>query len=99
MDNTLLGIPVEIWAAGCFALAIAYSVFWPRPPRAKQRSLWEHFVLRWLHALTWLWLGLAALSVKYVGATAAQALGVLSLISYIIFMVTLVREKFRYPTG
>jgi hypothetical protein len=99
MDNTLLGLPVEIWALGCFAVAVVYAYLWPRPPRAKQRSPWEHFVLRWLHALTWLWLGLAALSVKYVGPTAAQFLGLLSLASYITFMVTLVREKFRYPTG
>lgn len=99
MENTLLGLPVEVWAVVCFAVAILYTVFWPRPPRAKQRSAWEHFVLRWLHALTWMWLALAALSSKYVGGLAAQTLGLLAFASYIIFMVTLVREKFRYPTG
>jgi hypothetical protein len=56
-------------------------------------------VLRWFHAITWLCLGLASLSLKYVGATAAQVLGVLGFLGYITFMVVFVREKFRYPQG
>lgn len=99
MDNTLLGLPVEILAAGCFAVAVVFTVLWPPPPKAKIRSRWEHFVLRWLHALTWFWLTLAILSVKYVGGVAAGTLGLLALVSYFVFTVTLMREKFRYPAG
>ena len=101
VDNTLLGLPVEIWATICFAVAGAYAIFWPRPPRTATtpRTAWEHFVLRWFHTLTWLSLGLAALAVKYAGASAAQILGLLGLVGYVTFMVVFVREKLRYPQG
>ncbi len=101
MYNTLLGIPVEFWTVGCFAIAFVYGSFWPRPPRTSTtpRTIWQQVVLRWFHAATWLCLGLASLSLKYVGATAAQVLGVLGFLGYITFMVVFVREKFRYPQG
>jgi hypothetical protein len=56
-------------------------------------------VLRWFHAATWLCLGVAALAVKYAGATAAQILGLLALVAYLTFMLVFVREKMRYPQG
>jgi hypothetical protein len=101
VDNTLLGLPVEAWAIVCFAVAGAYANFWPRPPRTATapRTTWQQLVLRWFHAATWLCLGLAALAVKYVGATAAQILGLLALVGYLTFMVVFVREKMRYPQG
>lgn len=101
MDNTLMGIPVEIVAAICFAIAAAYATFWPRPPRTatEPRSPWQQFVLRWFHALTWICLGLAALAVKFAGISAAQLLGLLGLAGYLTFMVVFVREKMRYPQG
>ena len=101
MDNTLLGLPVEVWAIVCFAIAGVYVVFWPRPPRTATtpRTLWQQLVLRWLHAVIWLCLGLAALALKYVGITAAQILGLLGLIGYFTFMTVFFREKLRYPQG
>jgi hypothetical protein len=59
----------------------------------------QQLVLRWFHALTWALLGLATLSLKYVGVTGAQILGALGFLSYITFMVVFVREKMRYPQG
>ena len=101
MYDTLLGIPVEIIAAICFAIAAAYGSFWPRPPRSatEPRTFWQHLVLRWFHTLTWLCLGLAALAVKFIGMTAAQILGLLGLVSYVTFMAVFLREKLRYPQG
>jgi hypothetical protein len=101
VQESLLGLPVEILAAICFAVAATYTIFWPRPPRTATtpRTAWQHLVLRWFHALTWVCLGLAALSLKYVGVTAAQVLGILGLLGYLIFMATFMREKMRYPQG
>ena len=101
MQNTLMGIPVEFWTVVCVAIAVVYGNLWPRPPRTATtpRTAWQQLVLRWFHAGTWLCLGLAALSLKYVGATTAQVLGVLGLLSYITFMTVFVREKLRYPQG
>lgn len=101
MSNTLMGIPVEFWAVLCFAVAGIYTIFWPRPPRTatEPRTPWQHLVLRWFHAATWVCLGLAALALKFVGVTAAQTLGILGLLGYLTFMVVFVREKVRYPQG
>jgi hypothetical protein len=101
VHNTLLGLPVEFWAIVSFGIAVAYYNFWPRPPRTatEPRTALQQFVLRWFHSLTWALLGLASLSLKYVGVTTAQVLGLLGLASYLIFMFFFVREKMRYPQG
>lgn len=101
MQNTLMGLPVEFWAIVCFAVAAAYAIFWPRPPRTatQPRSAWQQLVLRWFHSLTWAFLGLAALMLKFASPLAAQTLGLLGFVSYIIFMTVFVREKMRYPQG
>ena len=31
MQNTLMGLPVEFWTIICFAVAVAFYNFWPRP--------------------------------------------------------------------
>jgi hypothetical protein len=96
-----MGIPVEFWAIACFAIAVVYNSFWPRPPRTATaaRTAWQQLVLRWFHSAIWLCLGLAALSLKYIGATAAQILALLGLLGYLTFMAVFVREKLRYPQG
>lgn len=101
MQNTLMGLPVEIWAVICLAVAVIYFNFWPRPPRTATvpRTAWQQMVLRWFHSLTWLFLAFAALSLKFVGVTAAQVFGLLGLASYLIFMAVFIREKVRYPQG
>ena len=101
MQNTLMGLPVEFWTIVCFAIAVAFYNFWPRPPQTATvpRTWLQQFVLRWFHPLTWALLGLASLSLKYFSATASQVLAVLALASYIIFMVFFVREKLRFPQG
>ena len=101
MNTTLMGIPVEIVAMICFAVAAAYATFWPRPPRTatEERTSWQQLVLRWFHPLTWVWLGLAPLALKYINIGAAQFLGLLGLATYLIFMFVFVRERMRYPQG
>ena len=99
MQSTLMGLPVEMWAMLCFVVAGAYTIYWPRPPRTGERTAWQQFVLRWFHALTWAWIGLAALAMKYIGVTVAQTFGVLGLVTYLVFMIVFVREKMRYPQG
>jgi hypothetical protein len=101
VSNTLLGLPVEIWASICLAIAAAYYIYWPRPPRTATtpRTLWQALVLRWFHAATWLSLGLAALAMKYVGVNAAQILGILGLLFHLTFMSVFIGEKLRHPQG
>jgi hypothetical protein len=96
-----MGIPVEFWASVCFAVAAAYAIFWPRPPRTASapRTIWQQIVLRWFHAATWFCLGLATLALKFVGVSAAQILGLLGLLGYLTFMTVFVREKMRHPQG
>jgi len=96
-----MGLPVEIWAILCFGVAVAYTNFWPRPPRTatEPRTAIQQFILRWMHAITWYCLGVASLSLKYIGGSAAQILGLLGLGCYLLFMAVFIREKLRYPQG
>ena len=92
---------IYIGAILCMAVAVAYYNFWPRPPRTATtpRTRWQHFVLRWFHALTWLLLALASLALKFMGIDPARVLGLLGLTTYLIFMAVFVRERLKYPQG
>lgn len=93
MSNTFFGLPVEVWAAICLGVAAFYTMLWPRPVPGRVRPPLTAFILRWLHALTWVALALAALAVKYAGWTVAQVLALTGLACYIIFIVFLIRER------
>lgn len=98
MQETILGIPVEMVAAICIAVAVLYTIYWPKPGPGVQRAPWRAFVLRWFHALTWVALALAAPSVKYIGLGVAQVLGVLGLLIYLTFMAALLTDRRRPST-
>lgn len=93
MSETLLGVPVEMVAAICIAVAVLYFIYWPKPGPAQIRPLWRAVVLRWFHGLTWVALALAALSLKYLGLAVAQVLGVVGLIAYLLFMAALLTDR------
>ena len=93
MSDTFFGLPAEVWAAICLDIATFYTILWPRPVPGRVRPPMTAFILRWFHALTWVALALAALSVKYVGWTPAQVLALASVAAYITFIVFLIRER------
>lgn len=93
MQETLLGVPVEMVSAICIAVAVLYFIYWPKPGPTQVRAAWRALVLRWFHGLTWVALALAALSLKYVNIGTAQVLGVVGLIAYLLFMAALLTDR------
>ena len=96
MEDGFLGIS---WLAGgllCLLIAGIYVVVWPRPLVAAAHSSWNRLVLRWFHALVWVLLaGSFFVRGEYVsgGRGVANILALGALVSYAIFMVTLIRAR------
>lgn len=97
LGDSLLGIPLLFWGFGCLAVAVAYYRLWPQPSpkRQQQRTTFQHFVLRYGHALVWLLLAagcfLAGAGYTSIGLAAAF----LALPAYIMFLVMLVQDRQR----
>jgi hypothetical protein len=76
-------------------MAIVWLIVWPNTRLAPPGS-WRYIVLRWFHALVWFLLavaaGLAALN-PVSGAGLAPPFILLSLMVYIVFVLTLLSSK------
>jgi hypothetical protein len=99
MIAALLGVPLLIWGCLCLLVAGIYLIYCPgfrgagRPGAGRA---WRRVVLRWFHPLVWLLLGLSCfIWGGYIagGAAVANILAVASLVIYVIFMLTFVRER------
>ena len=91
----LLGIPLPFWGIACLALAVIWVFVWPRNKSVAPGSV-PHFILRWGHALVWLFLAAAAFIAGFDilgGAITARIAAFLALITYLGFMVTVVTTK------
>lgn len=97
LGNTLFGIPLLFWGLGCLAVTVAYYQLWPQPSpkRRLPRTAFQHFMLRYGHALVWLLLAggcfLAGAGLAPIGLTLALA----ALPVYIVFLVMLVQDRQR----
>jgi hypothetical protein len=93
----LLGVPWAIWAGLCLCVAATYTVVWPRPrPPASARRSWRHLMLRWAHAMAWVVLAGSCLlrTTDWPGQPhAANALALLAVPLYAMFVVTLVTDR------
>lgn len=95
MDAKLLGIPLSLLGIGCLALTVVWLVVWPRD-RATRSAVIRYMILRWFHALTWLFVAFAAFIAGYNilgGTNLAKPIALLSLVVYLIFMVTFTTSK------
>lgn len=92
MKAKLLGIPLVIWGGICILLTIVWVFVWPSDKAAAVDDL-QFFILRWFHALTWLFLAAAAFIAAFDilrGAATAKTVAFLALITYLIFVATFV---------
>jgi hypothetical protein len=95
MNTKLLGVPLPILGIACLLLTMVWIFVWPRD-RATHSALLPYIILRWFHALTWLLLAVAAFVASYNilgGINLAKPIALLSLIVYLIFMVTFTTSK------
>jgi hypothetical protein len=90
MDAKLFGVPLVLWGALCLVLTVIWIIIWPSDKANAVDSL-RFFILRWFHALVWLLLAIAAFLAAFNllgGASTARMVAFLSLITYLVFMVT-----------
>jgi hypothetical protein len=91
----LLGFSLPIWGVVCLAVALVWVFVWPSKKSVPKNSL-RFFILRWFHALVWLLLAAAAFIASFDalgGVGTARPVAFLSLITYLIFMATVVTSK------
>ncbi|MDX1907782.1 MAG: hypothetical protein SF053_12165 [Bacteroidia bacterium] len=91
MQALLNILPWPAWGLICFGIAGLYLLVRPRP---RSGDAFARFVLRWMHSLVWLWLGSACfVSAWMPDTTLATILALLGLVSYLVFLVGLVRDR------
>lgn len=91
MDEKFLGVPLVVWSALCLVLTVVWIIFWPSDKTAATAGI-RFVILRWFHALVWLFLALAAFLAAFHllgGPAVARAVAFLALIIYLVFMGTL----------
>lgn len=91
----LLGLPPAIWGIACLVVAAIWVFVWPSKRVVAPGSL-QHFILRWSHTLVWLLLAAAAFIAGFDilgGTNTAQFVALLALLTYLVFMATLIATK------
>jgi hypothetical protein len=91
----LLGIPLTIWGVACLVMAAVWMFVWPKNRSVASGSL-SYLVLRWFHALVWLFLAAATFIAGFDilgGADTARFIALLALLTYLAFMATLMVTK------
>jgi hypothetical protein len=95
MDAKLFGVPFIIWGALCLVFTVIWLIVWPSDKATTVYGL-RFLILRWFHALVWLLLAIAAVLAAFnlLGGTAtARMVAFLSLILYIVFLVTVTTSR------
>jgi hypothetical protein len=95
--ETLFGIPLAFWGVGCLAVAFAYYRIWPMPSpkRTQARTPWQHFMLRYGHALVWVLLAGGCFLAGWGQTTIGLWLAAAALPVYIAFLVMLIQDRQR----
>lgn len=94
MTSSFLGVSFTAWGIVCLAIAAIWIFVWPSHRAATPR--WRFIVLRWFHMVVWLLLALAAFIASANlpgGADIARLVALLSLLTYLIFMIGLFTSK------
>jgi hypothetical protein len=95
MDGKLLGVPLVVWGGLCFALTVVWIIIWPSDKAAATAGL-RFVILRWFHALVWLFLAIAAFLAAFNvlgGIAIARTVAFLSLLTYLIFVGTFLTTR------
>jgi hypothetical protein len=84
----LFGVSLPIWGVVCLAIAVTYWFVWPKAG-AQRATGWRWWVMRTFHSLVWLLLALACFTRAPLGETISNALALLGVAAYAIFIYTL----------
>ena len=95
MNNKLFGVPLVLWGVLCSVLTIVWIFVWPGDKATATTGL-RFIILRWFHALVWLFLAIAAFIAAFNvlgGSATARRVAWLSLVTYLVFMATLLTTR------
>jgi hypothetical protein len=95
MEGKFLGTPLVVWGVLCLAFATVWIIVWPSS-KASVTTGMRFVILRWFHALVWLFLSAAAFLAAFDkpgGTDSARAVALLALVTYLVFMGTLVTTR------
>ncbi len=88
MAETFLGIPFLLWGIACLVVAGVFAVAWPRNRVSSVDGI-RYLILRWGHALVWVFLGLSCF-IRMLGSSGvADVVAFLALPTYVTFLFTL----------
>ena len=96
MNTAFLGVPWLVWGLLCLAVAVIFTVSWPRGKRPGKARPLQSLILRWFHALVWLLLAVSFFlrdAKVFGGSGTANVLALLALGVYLIFMGTVLRSS------
>ena len=99
MVAALLGVPLLVWGCLCLLVAGIYLVYSPGlgdTGRLNSNPAWRYLVLRWFHSIVWLLLALSCfIWGEYIagGAALANVLAIVSLVIYVIFILTFISGR------
>ncbi len=93
--NELFGLPYFVWFLVCLTIAVVYIIFYPKQANSANVSKVERLILKYAHSTVWLLLALACILANYKIDEAASVVPFISLIVYIVFVVTLIKLQFK----
>ncbi|MBL8153651.1 MAG: hypothetical protein JNM70_05650 [Anaerolineae bacterium] len=96
MGDGFLNIPWLVWAALALGIAAIFVFFVPGAAKLKTLAGWPRFIARWFHPLVWLLLALSFAMRALPNETIrelADPVAALGGITYLIYIVTLVRVQ------
>jgi hypothetical protein len=89
MEARFLGVPLLVWGGLCLLVAAIFVVVWPKDRLADASAL-RLFVVRWFHALVWVFLAASCfLRIQPALNGLANQVALAALITYLIFMASL----------
>lgn len=96
-QQQFMGLDYLYWTFICLAVAVFYFFLWPKPAAQVQRNAWQQVVLRYFHALVWIFLAVASLLRALYSARFAflfsNLLLLMALLTYLVFLFTFLRER------
>jgi hypothetical protein len=95
MDAKFLALSLPWWGVLCLAIALIFCFIWPAQRLSPATSTLAYLMLRWGHALVWLFLALFCFtkaSNLFGLGSQAQGFALLAGLTYALFLFTMLRK-------
>jgi len=91
MEANFFGFTWAFWAGVCWFIALIYSFIWPKHRIGAQKiSAFHYFILRWLHAIVWILLGISCfIRMFHISELLPNLIALFAFGLYVIFLVVM----------